>query len=170
MRARRLAGLVVLAVAMAGAACPGDGPSNLTARERALVDWWLICFECETALDSVRALGARAPATVDSLNTALRHGPPPAQVAAADSVLGIAYARDSTWRVHKLLPIIEPRSTYVNRERERYKDGYRSRGAIGMGWIHSARAVQFLTAALSDSLPLSVRQAVIYARDSLPTQ
>lgn len=143
--------------------------SGLTAPEQILVLRYLDCIDCIIPLDSVRALASRNPeATVDSLNTGLLKGPDTLLVKAADSVLAIGYVRDSTWRVNHGLLMLLDRVTYVSQARERWVNGYRSRGAYGMGWIHTPRAVAHLDSAATLTMPPSVKQAVLYARDSLP--
>jgi hypothetical protein len=145
------------------------GPSALTPAEQLKVARWLVCYECVAPLDSVRALAARKPeATVDSLNVALLEGPGASAVAAAESVVVIGYVRDSAWRAARGLPLLTTRSVYVRESDDAYANGYRSRGAIGMGWIHDQRAVAYLNAALGLRLPPTVHAAVLYARDSLP--
>lgn len=143
----------------------GLSPTDVTIIRR-----YLDCIDCITPLDSVRALASRDPdPTVDSLNSGLLLGPGTQAVAAADSVLTIGFLRDSTWRAQNNLGPLLDRLTYVSQARNRYVNGYRSRGAYGMGWIHTPRAVAYLdSAALLPNLPPSVKQAVLYARDSLP--
>lgn len=156
-------------VMLAAALTWGCGPKALTPAEQRMVDRYLICVECVEPLDSVRALATRRPvATVDSLNSALVHGLAPAAIALADSLLRLGYARDSTWRVAHGRALLSSSVVYVAQARARYAEGYRARGAVGMGWIHDARAVRYLDAAMSLRLPASVSQAVIFARDSLP--
>jgi hypothetical protein len=158
---------VLLAVV---AACTRDVLAGLTPDETIAVRRYLDCIDCVIPLDSVRALAVRKPdATVDSLNSGLLHGPDSQTVAAADSVLKIGYKRDSLYRWQNNLLPLKPETIYVAEARERFVNGYRSRGAYGLGWIHTPRAVAFLdSAALITGLPPSVKQAVIYARDSLP--
>lgn len=142
---------------------------GLSPSERLTVLRYLNCVDCVIDLDSVRALAARKPSpTVDSLNVGLLNGPPPQTVAAAESVLTLGYIRDSTWRSQHSLPLLIPRHIYVDSARTRMVNGYRSRGAYGMGWIHTPQAVTYLNAAASLPLPPSVKRAVLYSRDSLP--
>jgi hypothetical protein len=143
---------------------------GLSPADATIVRRYLDCIDCITPLDSVRALAGRLPdPTVDSLNSGLLLGPGVQTVAAAESVLTIGYLRDSTWRALNNLGPLPDRLTYVTQARERYVNGYRSRGAYGLGWIHSPRAVAYLdSAAQMPNLPPSVKQAVLYARDSLP--
>lgn len=147
-----------------------DVKVGLSPTDATIVRRYLDCIDCITPLDSVRALAGRDPdPTVDSLNSGLLLGPGLQAVAAAESVLTLGYLRDSTWRAQNDLGPLPERITYVTRARERYVNGYRSRGAYGMGWIHTPRAVAYLdSAAQMPNLPPSVRQAVLYARDSLP--
>lgn len=143
---------------------------GLSPADANIVRRYLDCIDCITPLDSVRALAGRDPdPTVDSLYSGLLLGPGLQAVAAAESVLTIGYLRDSTWRAQNNLGPLPERLTYVAQARERYVNGYRSRGAYGMGWIHTPRAVAYLdSAAQMPTLAPSVRQAVLYARDSLP--
>ena len=142
---------------------------DLSPAEEIIVEQYLACIDCIAQLDSVRALATRKPeATVDSLNSGLLFGPGPQAVTAAESVLVIGYVRDSTWRGQQGLQPLPDRLIYVSEARDRYVNGYRTRGAVGMGWIHTPRAVAHLDSALTLQLPPSVRRAVIYARDSLP--
>lgn len=147
-----------------------DVKVGLSPADATIVKRYLDCIDCITPLDSLRALAGRdSDPTVDSLNSGLLLGPGVQAVAAAESVLTIGYLRDSTWRAQNNLGPLPERLTYVGQARERYVNGYRSRGAYGMGWIHSPRAVAYLdSAAQMPNLPASVRQAVLYARDSLP--
>lgn len=145
---------------------PGQG---LSPNEGLTVLRYLNCVDCIIQLDSVRALATRKPApTVDSLNVGLLNGPGPQVVAAAESVLTLGYIRDSTWRSQHTLPLLMPRHQYVDSAKSRMVNGYRSRGAYGMGWIHTPQAVTYLNAAAQLQLPPSVKRAVLYARDSLP--
>ena len=150
--------------------CAQDVLAGLTPAETITVRRYLDCIDCVIPLDSVRALAVRKPdATVDSLNSGLRRGPDSQTVAAADSVLTIGYRRDSLYRWQNSLLPLKPETIYVAEARERFVNGYRSRGAYGLGWIHTPRAVAYLdSAALLPNLPPSVKQAVLYARDSLP--
>lgn len=148
---------------------PPNLMSGLTAPEQILVLRYLDCIDCIIPLDSVRALATRNPeATVDSLNKGLLFGPDTLLVKAADSVLTIGYVRDSTWRVKHGFQPLPDRLIYVGQARERWVNGYRSRGAYGMGWIHTPRAVAHLDSAATLTMPPSVKEAVLYARDSLP--
>lgn len=164
-RAGRLTASLVAAIASSCAS-----PSGLTPVENGLVIQWLVCIDCAAQLDSLRALAAEKPvATVDSLNIALVNGPTGITIASVDSVFVISYVRDSTYRVkHLQPPMALTRTAYVTSNRERYENGYRSRGATGLGWIHDARAVADLNAALTLPLAPGVHAAVLYARDSLP--
>jgi hypothetical protein len=169
MAAMRL--FVFLVAFAATLACQQNITSGLTPEERILVLRYLDCIECTEYLDSVRALAIRKPeATVDSLNNGLLYGPGAQAVAAAESVLVLGYIRDSTWRVANNRPPLPLRMNYVTEARDRYVNGYRSRGAIGMGWIHNTRAVHLLDSAAVLPLPPDLKWAVIYARDSLPPQ
>lgn len=151
-------------------ACTQDVLAGLTPAETIIVGRYLDCIDCVIPLDSVRALASRKPdATVDSLNSGLLHGPDSQMVARADSVLKLGYVRDSLYRWQNNLLPLKPQQIYVAEARERFVNGYRSRGAYGLGWIHTPRAVAHLdSAAQLPNLPPSVRQAVLYARDSLP--
>lgn len=142
--------------------------SGLNQREGAIVQLYLVCYDCVGPLDSVRAFASRKPvATVDSLNAALVAGPVPS--AARDRAAALSFVRDSTYRAtHRRPPLGVNRIDYVLDARRRYDGGFRSRAAIGLGWIHDARAVADLNAALATSLPPELRQAVRYAIDSLP--
>jgi hypothetical protein len=153
-------------------ACQTDSQdvlASLSPQEQEIVAQYLDCIDCIVLLDSVRALGVRKPqATVDSLNRGLLFGPGGTAVAAAESVLTIGYRRDSTWRTQYGLSPLPPWNLYVSAARDRWVNGYRSRGAFGMGWIHTPRAVAHLDSAATLTLPPSVKWAVIYSRDSLP--
>ena len=148
----------------------------LSKREQALVNLYLECYDCVSPLDSVKAIGKRKPrAAVDSLNRALVAGPGagpganPGAGSGIDSVLVLAFVRDSTYRVyHGQPPLPMTRAGYVADQHGRYDAGYQSRGAVGLGWIHDARAVADLNAALALPLPQSVLRAVKFAIDSLP--
>ena len=146
-----------------------DAEPGLTPPEMTKVRRYLDCIDCIERLDSMRALAARKPeATVDSLNSALLNGPGVQAVAAADSVLAIGFIRDSSWQSRNARPVRTDRQLYISEARDRFVNGYRSRGAYGMGWIHTPRAVAYLDSAAGITLPPSVRRAVLYARDSLP--
>jgi len=159
----RLGGFLVLVAAVA---CR-DVQLGLSPGEITTIRRYLDCVDCVVLLDSLRALADRKPdPTVDSLNSGLRLGPGLRAIAAAESALAIGFVRDSTWRSQNNLgplPI-----DYIGQARDRYVNGYRSRGAYGLGWIHTPRAVAYLDSAAQMSLPPSVMRAVIYARDSLP--
>lgn len=158
------------AVLVVAVACAQDVLAGLTPPETITVRRYLDCIDCVIPLDSVRALATRKPdATVDSLNSGLLHGPDSQTVASADFVLRVGYRRDSLYRWQNNLLPLKPQAIYVAEARDRYVNGYRSRGAYGLGWIHTPRAVAYLdSATLLPGLPPSVKQAVIYARDSLP--
>ncbi len=164
--------VAVVAAAALLLACQTDSQNStadLSAEEQELIAQYLDCIDCVVLLDSVRALGIRKPnATVDSLNRGLLLGPGTAAVAAAESVLTLGYRRDSTWRIQNGLDPLPPWNQYVSTARDRWVNGYRSRGAFGMGWIHTPRAVAHLDSAATLTLPPSVKWAVIYSRDSLP--
>jgi hypothetical protein len=151
-------------------ACP-DVQADLNPAETITVKRYLDCVDCIVPLDSVRALAVRKPdPVVDSLNSGLLLGPGLQAIAVAESVLVIGYVRDSTWRVANSLGLLPLRSAYVAQARDRYVNGYQSRGAYGLGWIHTPRAVAYLDSAATLALPSSVMRAVQYARDSLPPQ
>ena len=155
--------------ALLGALACQDLQTGLTPEEEVTVERYLACIDCIIPLDSVRALATRkVDAVVDSLNSGLLYGPGLQAVAAAESVLAVGYVRDSTWRLQQGLQPLPQRLTYVSEARDRYVNGYRTLGAIGMGWIHTPRAVAHLDSAATLPLPPSVKQAVLYARDSLP--
>ena len=160
----------MLAVAIAqGCGQKPLATDRLTPRQQHTVLSYLVCVECMTPLDSVRALAVLRPeATVDSLNSALLNGLGQRDSTIADSLLQLGYGRDSTWRASRGLSVQLSRVAWVSEEKGRYVDGYRARGAMGMGWIHTPRAVQHLDSAMTISLPATVKQAVVFARDSLP--
>lgn len=161
----RLRALPILVLA----GCGGEGIMQLVPSEQLVVARYLECTDCIAPLDSVRALASRKPdATVDALNAGLVRGPDSSAMAQAESLLAVGYVRDSSWRVIRQLPLLPPRDTVVAQESERFVNGYRARGAIGMGYIHTPRAVAYLDSALTLPLPPSVLFAVRYARDSLP--
>jgi hypothetical protein len=148
-----------------------DRQPGLTPDEQITVLKYLDCVDCLFALDSLRALATRqADATVDSLNSALLNGPTDRALTAADSVLKIGYVRDSSWRLARGLKPLIPRDSALRVERSGYIDGYRARGAMGMGWIRTARARAYLDSALTLPFSAPVLRAVRYARDSLPPQ
>jgi len=157
-------------VLLALLSCKGDLiDGGLTPAEQVTVDRYLACIDCVVDLDSVRALGGRkSDATVDSLNKGLLYGPSTPLRTAADSVLKIGYTRDSLWRFQKGLPPLPQRVIYIDAALQRYINGYRARGATGMGYIGTTRARVHLDSALNLPLPPSVMAAVKYARDSLP--
>lgn len=151
---------------MITAACAGP----LTHDEQITVERYLVCFECPAPLRAVRLLAELKPeATVDSLNAALRLGPGAERAANADSLLRVGYARDSAWRAANAQPVLPPRDERVSQAYLSYADGYRARGALGMGWIRTALALRYLDNAIaSGQLPPSVLKAARFARDSLP--
>jgi hypothetical protein len=163
--------LTVVVTLAGGIACAQglELQAGLTPAERFTVLRYLHCIDCVIDLDGVRELATRKPgATVDSLNSGLLLGPGVETVAAAESVLVIGYLRDSVWRAQQGLLPMKPRIVYVEQARDRFVNGYRSRGAYGLGWIHTPRAVAHLDSALTLPLPPSVMRAVKFARDSLP--
>jgi hypothetical protein len=141
---------------------------SLDPRERALFEYWLVCFDCTGQLDSVRAIARRKPASsVAALNQALVAGPPASPV--RDSVLGQSFMRDSAWRAHNARPPFTlSRPAYIESQRRIFGEGYQTRGAIGLGWVHDSAAVSALNAALTLPLAQPVHDAVRYAIDSLP--
>jgi hypothetical protein len=167
--ARRVFAMVAF---MTACAVPQDvqaPDAALSPAEQRKVLQYLNCVDCIAQLDSVRALGQRkAKATVDSLNAALLNGPDSGTVAAGDSILRLGYQRDSVWRSTQGLPLLPPQAGYVEAAHDRFVNGYRSRGAYGLGWIHTPAAVAYLNAAAVIPLPASVKRAVLYARYSLP--
>jgi hypothetical protein len=158
-------------VALLGACAGNQLDSPLSPDEVLAVRRYLDCVDCVILLDSVRALASRKPkATVDSLNSGLLNGPGVQAVRGADSAIYVGYKRDQLWRAnHGLIPLPDS-MTYVTAALNRYIEGYKSRGAIGMGWIHTPRAVAHLDSALTLPLPPTVMRSVKYARDSLPPQ
>lgn len=161
---------ICLSLAVSGCASNTSSPLvPLLPRERALIDWWLVCIECTAALDSIKALGLRnSAAVIDALNAALLKGPTPASITSAESALVTSFIRDSTFRARTGLGLIPFRSAYVAENRDRYRNGYQIRGAIGLGWIGTPAAKTRLDSAAVQPLPVVVKTAVIYARDSLP--
>jgi hypothetical protein len=151
------------------AALAVQGPA-LSPHEIRLVRYWLVCIDCGGTLDSLGAIGARKPVgAVDSLNHALTAGPGVLRLVRVDSVLALAYVRDSSYRVrNQQPPLALTRVDYVAAGHGRFTNGYRARGAIGLGKIHDVRAIAALDAALMMQLPASVERAVFYARDSMP--
>ena len=167
VNASRLGPTLALLAVVACQGAPVD--QGLTPAEATVVRSFLDCIDCVLLLDSVRALASRKPdPTVDSLNSGLLLGPGATAMRQADSVLKIGYRRDSLWRLANHKPPLDSLPIYLTDALGRYSDGYRSRGAIGMGWIHTPRAVAHLDSAATLPLPASVKQAVIFARDSLP--
>jgi hypothetical protein len=167
MRGARIKRAVVV---IALVACSqGVDPAALSPTERITVLRYLECIDCVIPLDSVKALASRKPdATVDTLNRGLLTGPDSQEVAAVERALIAGYIRDSTWRVANGRGLLPLRHLYVQQARDRFVNGYRSRGAMGMGWIRTPRAVAHLDSALTLPLSPSVLWAVRYARDSLP--
>lgn len=159
-----------LGMASLGAAITACSPP-LSRDQEITVARYLVCYECDAPLLAVRALGDSMPeATVDSLNAALRQGPNAALAAAADTLLRAGYSRDSVWRAANARPPLGPREAHVALAYARYADGYRARGALGMGWIRTPRALRYLDDAISSGqLPPSVLDAARFARDSLPS-
>ncbi|MCE9602752.1 MAG: hypothetical protein K8S21_11165 [Gemmatimonadetes bacterium] len=143
----------------------------LTHEEQLTVERYLVCFECPAPLQDVRRLAGMKPrATVDSLDVALRRGPTVQRTAEADSLLNAGYTRDSTWRSRNARPALPPRDSVVAPDSRSYVDGYRARGALGMGWIRTARALRYLDQAIATGqLPPSVLAAARFARDSIPS-
>lgn len=158
-----------LFLSVAAIGCRGAASAPLLPNERTLIDWWLVCIECTAALDSIKALGIRNPdAAIDALDVALREGPPTASITSAERALAESFVRDSSFRARTGLGLIPGRIAYVEEGRDRYRNGYRSRGAIGLGWIGTPAAKTRLDSAAVLPLPPPVKAAVIYARDSLP--
>jgi hypothetical protein len=85
----------------------------------------------------------------------------------AEAALGTAFTRDSVYRLRHQLPP-QDRQDYVQGGLQRYENGYRARGAVALGWIHTPPALRALDSALTLPLPVSVLDAVHYAIDSLP--
>ena len=163
-RATHAAMIAALSLAWASAS---DAP--LLSRERALIERWLGCIECDIALDSLRAVGARNPAaTIDVLNGTLRTGPPHEKILSADSALRVSFVRDSAYRARTGRGTIPRRDDYVADGRERYRTAYQIRGAIGLGWIGTPAAKARLDSAATLPLPADVKAAIAFARDSLP--
>ena len=162
MKSRRL---LLLASVLASMSCRG----GLTPTEQVTIAEYLTCIDCIIALDSVRALaGRKSEAVVDTLGRALLVGPGPVDSSATYDVLQAGYSRDSVWRLVHGQPQLPDRLSYVNAAAALYVDGYRARGALALGWIHTPRAVVLLDSALALPLAPDLRRMVLYARDSLP--
>ena len=151
---------------MISTACAGP----LTREEQITVERYLVCFECPAPLKAVQLLADLKPeATVDSLNSALRLGPHTQHLADELRSLRIGHARDSAWRAKNAHVALPPRNAVVSQDSMRFTNGYRARGALGMGWIGTTRALGYLDAAIANGqLPPSVLAAARFARDSTP--
>lgn len=161
----RTGAMAVLITLTAACAAP------LTYEEQLTVERYLVCFECPAPLKAVLLLADRKPrASIDSLDVALRRGPTMQRAAETDSLLHAGYTRDSTWRSRNARPALSPRDSVVSRDSSSYVNGYRARGALGLGWIGTTRARRDLDEAIATGqLPPSVLAAARFARDSLPS-
>lgn len=160
----RLVSLLLLAVAT----LVQDTP--LTPRERVQINNWLTCIDCRTELDTLRALAVRRPvATVDTLAAALLLGPSAASRVHSESLVVRGYIRDSLYLAQRQQPLLpDGRDSVVARRLRRFVEGYQARAALGLGWIHTPRAVLALESSIQVGLPAGVQRAAVYARDSLP--
>jgi hypothetical protein len=166
LASRRTRRLLLALIAITVSACT----EQLDDHENAIVHEWLICIDCGPQLDSLRALGTQKKvATADSLNGAMLHGPAAVELAGADSVFALAYARDSSYRFRNgRPPLALTRPAHVAANHQRYADGYQSRGALGLGWMGTPRATAYLTAAAVLQLSPTVRRAAQFGHDSIP--
>ena len=160
---------VVAGCAFLAACTRGGVAATLNPHDRAIVGEWLICIECIDPLDSLRVVASRQPAsTIDALSSALADGLPRARIAKLRGAIDASYARDSGYRARVGEPALPARATYVEQRVAKYDNGYRSRGASGLGYVNLPAAKARLAAVDTLPLPPSVRAAVRYARDSLP--
>lgn len=159
------AGWLVGVCAVLASAQPPVRPADpLTPGEARQVRAWLYCIECATERDSLLAVAARKPATVDSLTSALQLGPP---IAPRDleREFDAAFTRDSLYRTQRgLQPSPWTRPRYVAENVRRYVEGYRSRAAAGLGIIGTPEARAVLASAIATrQLPQSVHDAAVAA-------
>ena len=176
-----------LIVGLAGASAQGSPLGAVAAQvsapldstDRQIIDAWLFCTECiESQLDSVLALYARKPATLDTL--------------ARDLLAGLTAVRrtnleDESRSYHSALrkdsigsPLPSspptsptPESTYVARALVRANNLSRRRAAIALARIGGAAARDVLNRAVdsimhgSSAFRSPVGPTVLFARDSI---
>lgn len=138
-----------------------------------VLEAWLTCVECiDGELDSVRALAAREPATIDALRDALILGPTAHDRATIAVYLGAEYDQLTT-RIDSAAPgsaLPYARDAFVEHYAGNMVVTYRSRAARALGVIGGQKARVALDLALrlpADSLPPSVEWQVRHARDSV---
>ena len=164
-------GGILLAATLAGGleltACQ---PSTTS---RPVLDAWLTCIECSDGeLDSVKAVAARLPGTIDTLREDLLHGPTAPRRARLVQQLQTTYQELVTHNANDptAAPLPFTQVEFVNR----YLDGmvaiYQGRAAYALGAIGTTPARQALDSALHfpvDSFSPGVLARIHNARDSL---
>lgn len=157
---------LLLAVLM-GAACR---PEQV---DRPTVNAWLTCVECSDGeLDSLRALAARAPATVDTLRTDLLQGPSAAQRGRLTQQLTTTYQRLAALGagVPAVVPLPFSQGEFVALYLDKMVAIYRGRAAHALGAIGGVRARAVLDSALqlpTSTFPPDLLARIQFARDSL---
>jgi len=163
---------VLLAASLAGGLASSACQRSPTTNRPAL-DAWLTCTECSDGeLDSVRAVAARLPGTIDTLREDLLHGPSAARRARLVQQLQTTYQALVTHNANNPTgaPLPFTQVEFVNR----YLDGmvaiYQGRAAYALGAIGTMPARQALDSALqfpADSFSPGVLTRIRYARDTL---
>lgn len=139
----------------------------LWPRERARVDHWLECEECQgTELGSVLSLGTRA---LPTLGRSLKTGPDVHRVQLVRDHLQSSYHSLVGYQnAHGLAPIGISQSQYVDRFLGNYDATYRVRSAIAIARIGGVQAKDLLIqgSALPNLRP-DVRARIVFQRDSV---
>ncbi len=141
--------------------------------DRPVLDAWLTCTECSDGeLDSVKAVAARLPGTIDTLREDLLHGPSATRRGRLVQQLQATYQELVTHNANNptAAPLPFTQVEFVNR----YLDGmvaiYQGRAAYALGAIGTTPARQALDSALHfpvDSFSPGVLARIHYARDRL---
>lgn len=149
------------------------GACHPSGTDRDVLDAWHTCVECtDGELDSVKALAARMPETVDSLRIDLLRGlSRPARDRVTRSLF-VTYRRMETWVAQQpsadTLPFTQ--AEFIRRYRDNLEGILRGRAAIALGEIGGRRARRALDEALrlpTDRLTDDLLARIRYARDTL---
>ena len=169
MTGRATRRLVLLLAALGVAACEALQPT-----ERATIDAWLGCIECDAhELDSVLALaGRKRNATVAALQDGLLEGPSPGQRQNLGRQLDSSYQILVAYRGPN--GAVVSQAEFVRRYRNNLIGTYRVRSAVALAHIGGPDVKPALDSAAADELRIagdSLRpvdlDAVRFARDSI---
>lgn len=155
--------LCCLGMCVTGAACKA-----LTPAERAQIDAWLTCQECDDALlDSIVGLASRKPrATRDTLVVDVLGGPSQERRDNVSAQLDRSYAQVT--RGGDSLPVTRP--VFIRHFLSNMVAGYQVRAGVALAtaFTGDSVALRALDSAYADTaLRADVRDAIRFARDSI---